>query len=404
MEGNTVADGPYKLPEGWRWVRLGEVCEIVMGQSPPSRTYNSGGNGLPFFQGKADFGELYPTPRIWCSAPQKVAQPGDILISVRAPVGSTNVANLVCCIGRGLAALRPCNSLECLWLLYYLRYLEPELSKTGTGSTFNAITKKDLQNILIPLPPLEEQRRIVAKVEALMARVREARRLRAEAQKDAERLMQAVLAEVFPLPGAALPKSWLWVKLGQVAKAVNGFGFPKKLQGRKGLPYPFFKVSDLNLPENECEAGIAENYVDEKMLQQIKARIYPVGTVIFPKIGGAIATNKKRKLAVPAIFDNNIMGLIPDTTKVHEDFLFYYMEKTDLSSLCQVGPVPSIRQSTVENLDFPLPPLAEQRRIVAYLDQVQQQVTALKRAQAETEAELKHLEQAILDRAFRGEL
>lgn len=192
-----MIEGPYPLPSGWRWVKLGEVCDIIMGQSPPSSTYNFEGNGLPFFQGKADFGDLHPTPRIWCSAPQKVARPGDVLISVRAPVGSTNVANLACCIGRGLAALRPRDSLERFWLLYYLHYLEPELSKMGAGSTFNAITKKDLQNVFIPLPPLEEQRRIVAYLDQIQQQVTVLKHVQAESEAELKRLEQAILDKAF---------------------------------------------------------------------------------------------------------------------------------------------------------------------------------------------------------------
>lgn len=150
------------LPAGWHWVRLGEICTVIMGQSPSSGTYNQERNGIPFFQGKADFGELYPTARIWCSAPKKIAERGDVLISVRAPVGPTNIAKTQCCIGRGLAALRPNHILDPFWLLFYLRSVEHMLAQLGSGSTFNAITKKELTNLTIPLPPLSEQRRIVA--------------------------------------------------------------------------------------------------------------------------------------------------------------------------------------------------------------------------------------------------
>ena len=93
------------LPPNWSWVKLGVVCEIVMGQSPPSSTYNTDQIGLPFFQGKAEFTELSPVIKKWCSEPKKIAEPLDILVSVRAPVGSSNIANQKCCIGRGLAAL-----------------------------------------------------------------------------------------------------------------------------------------------------------------------------------------------------------------------------------------------------------------------------------------------------------
>lgn len=85
---------------------LSDVAKIIMGQSPPSSTYNSTGKGLPFFQGKTDFGEMYPTPRVYCTEPNRIAEPGDILITVRAPVGPTNINFVQSCIGRGLAAIR----------------------------------------------------------------------------------------------------------------------------------------------------------------------------------------------------------------------------------------------------------------------------------------------------------
>ena len=150
-----------RIPKDWKVVRLGEVCkEIIMGQSPPGSTYNTEMRGLPFFQGKADFGEMCPKPRVWCSSPLKIAQPGDVLISVRAPVGPTNLANIHCCIGRGLAALRAGENLEGTWLFYYLRHAEDDLAGSGMGSTFKAITRRELQNFPLPLPPLPEQKKI----------------------------------------------------------------------------------------------------------------------------------------------------------------------------------------------------------------------------------------------------
>ena len=168
-----------------------------MGQSPPSSTYNKERKGLPFFQGKVDFGDLHPTPRVWCDSPQKIAQPGDILISVRAPVGPTNIANITCCIGRGLAALRPSDAVDTKWLLYYLRSIEEALSGSGSGSTFNAITKKELSALPIPLPPLDEQRRIVAHLEAVQAKVRALKEAQAATDAELQRLEQAILDKAF---------------------------------------------------------------------------------------------------------------------------------------------------------------------------------------------------------------
>jgi len=102
-----------------------------MGQSPPGSSYNERGDGLPFFQGKADFGDRYPTVRVWCNEPKKIAQPGDVLITIRAPVGPTNVANKICAIGRGLAAISPKEGMTSEFILFVLRLKEPELALRG---------------------------------------------------------------------------------------------------------------------------------------------------------------------------------------------------------------------------------------------------------------------------------
>jgi len=129
------------LPENWVKANLSEAAGLIMGQSPPSSTYNTKGQGLPFFQGKAEFGDFYPTVIKYCNDPIKIAEPGDVLISVRAPVGPTNLCKEKSCIGRGLAALRPSSGIVTKYLFYYLRNIEDWLATQGTGSTFTAITK-----------------------------------------------------------------------------------------------------------------------------------------------------------------------------------------------------------------------------------------------------------------------
>jgi type I restriction enzyme S subunit len=162
------------LPAGWVKSSMNNVCTIIQGQSPPSSTYNVNGEGLPFFQGKAEFGERYPIVVKWCSKPKKIAQKNDILISVRAPVGPTNIAHSKCCIGRGLAAIRPLDGTEYLYIFYYLRSIESELSAMGTGTTFKAISGSDLRSISIPLAPLDQQKLIVAEIEKQFSRLDEA--------------------------------------------------------------------------------------------------------------------------------------------------------------------------------------------------------------------------------------
>lgn len=151
--------------------KLKECCTIIAGQSPESKYYNSNGDGLPFFQGKADFGELYPSIRVYCAQPTKIAEKDDILLSVRAPVGPTNLAPCKVCIGRGLTAIRPSEVLLTRYVLLFFRYFEAQLASKGTGTTFKAITQDVVKNLEIPIPPLPEQERIVSRIEELFSQL-----------------------------------------------------------------------------------------------------------------------------------------------------------------------------------------------------------------------------------------
>ena len=185
-------------------VPLGEVATITAGQSPPGNTYNENGIGLPFFQGKADFGELHPIARKWCVAPRKIAEGGDILISVRAPVGPTNVAGERCCIGRGLAAVRPDETIALRdFVLWNIKYRQPELVAKGQGSTFAAIGQRDLKSLLISLPPLDEQRRIVG----ILNRAAKIERLRSRTEERLREFVPALFVRMFGDP-VENPMGW----------------------------------------------------------------------------------------------------------------------------------------------------------------------------------------------------
>ena len=150
------------LPCGWERCVLPDFARIVMGQSPDSKSYNQSGDGFPFFQGKAEFGELYPTIKIYCSKPKKIANLGATLLSVRAPVGPTNLAQSECCIGRGLAALHPCGGMEPKFLLYALQEYRTSNVEARNRYHINSVTKGFIENLEFDLPPLDEQRRIVS--------------------------------------------------------------------------------------------------------------------------------------------------------------------------------------------------------------------------------------------------
>lgn len=140
------------LPDGWRMGKLTEIANIIMGQSPEGETYNTDGNGMIFYQGRTDFGRRYPTARVYTTNPTRYAKTGDVLLSVRAPVGDINIASHDCCIGRGLASLR--SKEECQSYLYYQLYNLSNIFNVSDdeGTIFGSITKDDLHNIDIVIP------------------------------------------------------------------------------------------------------------------------------------------------------------------------------------------------------------------------------------------------------------
>lgn len=157
-----------EIPEGWSPSTVGHEFDVTMGQSPPGDTYNEEGNGVPFFQGRRDFGERFPSNRVYCSAPKRMANEGDTLLSVRAPVGDTNIARFNCCIGRGLAAIRHKSS--CSSFTYYsIIYLGQKLSSYDSeGTVFGSINQKNLKALPVLAPPkimLKEFNNIVSRLD-----------------------------------------------------------------------------------------------------------------------------------------------------------------------------------------------------------------------------------------------
>lgn len=159
-----------------------------------------------------------------------------------------------------------------------------------------------------------------------------------------------------------------WKSLRDVAEVRSGWGFPTAEQGRKDGEYPFYKVSDMNTAGNETMMTRANSYIDDEVAKRLGIRVAPPGTVIFPKIGAAVATNKKRLLSVASAYDNNVMGLIPGET-ISSRFLYYWMQTVNLSALANdSGAVPSIRKSEMEEMLVPVPCHEEQSRIVTIIE------------------------------------
>lgn len=164
----TEDEIPFDIPVNWAWVRLGDANVITMGQSPDGSSVGKN-DGIEFHQGKIFFTDKFlDDSELRCNKPKKIAQAGSILLCVRAPVGVVNVTNREICIGRGLTAINPFSAIDREFLYYYLITLKGYFVEKSTGSTFKAISQNTISAAPIPIPPLEEQRRIVEKLEVLL--------------------------------------------------------------------------------------------------------------------------------------------------------------------------------------------------------------------------------------------
>ncbi|KYJ85823.1 restriction endonuclease subunit S [Sulfurovum riftiae] len=390
----------YVLPEGWEWKKLvdKDVCQLIMGQSPKSDTYNSEGKGMPFFQGKTEFGEMYPTVSKYCTAPKKIAQVGDILLSVRAPVGPTNIANIECCIGRGLGAIRP-NEENTLtnYLLYFFRNFELEISQKGKGSTFSAITKKELENTDIPLPPLQEQKRIVAKLNSLFAKIDQAIALHQQNIDEAERFMGSVLNEVFGELEGKYEKRTLF----SFHPKISAGGTPlRKESSYWNGDIEWYSSGELN----QLYTLPAKEKITQVGLENSSAKLFPKGTLLIGMYD--TAAMKMSILSNDGSCNQAIVGFKPQEDELNIFFAKYQLEYLKEKILEQRQGVrqKNLNLSKIKNIELEYPPLETQQKTVQYLDQLSQKTERLKEVQTEKMESLKALKASILDRAFRGEI
>jgi type I restriction enzyme S subunit len=178
-------------------VKLGQVAEVIAGQSPEGVFYNSVGNGIPFYQGKKEFGTKYlGKPTTWTTKVTKLARQGDILMSVRAPVGPINFSTYEICIGRGLAAIRGNKEIDNDFLFYFLLFKQPDLVGNA-GAVFDSINKDQIAGIELLLPSLPEQKAIVEKLDAVFAEIDKLRERTKQAKESFSALRQSILSSVF---------------------------------------------------------------------------------------------------------------------------------------------------------------------------------------------------------------
>ena len=200
-----------------------------------------------------------------------------------------------------------------------------------------------------------------------------------------------------------IPSNWVWTRLGEISKLSGGSGFPEKYQGFLDKNIPFYKVGSLKNIDDNFYIENSENYIDDDILTEIKAKLFPANTIIFAKIGEAIRLNRRAILKENSCIDNNLMALVSNSS-CYFRYIYFWLKKEDLYKYAQATTVPSIRQSTLEELEFPLPPLNEQKRIVEKLDFLFEKTKRAKEIIEEVKIDIENRKISILDRAFKGTL
>lgn len=381
-----------KLPKDWKIKKLNEVSKIIMGQSPPSDTYNENAKGMPFFQGKAEFTDLYPVVKKYCSKPTKIAEPLDILLSVRAPVGTTNIANQQCCIGRGLAAIRFENY---KYGFYFLRSIQHELDSKGTGTTFRAISGETIRETLIPFPNPETQQVIVSKIEELFSELDKGIEDLKTAQQQLKTYRQSVLKWAFEgkltnnnVKDDELPKGWKIMKFGEVVNNYDGKRRPinRDVRAKRQGKFRYYGATEI------------VDYIDDFIFD---------GKYLLIGEDGANLVTKSRPLAFIVegkFWVNNHAHIVQTKEFLNIDFLSYYFNSLNLAEFVTGTAQPKLNQANMNKIPIPIPKIEEQNKIVQELESRLSVADKMEESIVQSLQQAEALRQSILKKAFSGEL
>ena len=363
------------MKQGWEIKKLGEVCSIMMGQSPSSDTYNDS-EGLPFFQGNADFGKIHPQVRVYCNAPIRVAEIDNILISVRAPIGAINIADCKCCIGRGLAAIRNLDSTIGAYIYHALVANKEKLIVQGTGSTFKSIGRDTLKELTIPVPPIEEQEKIVEELDCLSGVIEKKR----EQLKELDALAQSIFYQMFGDP-ITNEKGWEIKKLGKVCKTTSG-GTPSKGHNEyyEGGTIPWLRSGEVN----KMYIYDTELFITEEGLQKSSAKWFPVDTVVIAMYGATVGQVGilKNKMTT----NQAICGIFPNK-EFTPIYLYHFLlsKKDDYIAMAAGGAQPNISQNIIRDTLVCCPTIAQQQLFADRIEKIEQQKKLISQSIKEVE-------------------
>ena len=408
------AEQPYKVPANWCWTRLGNVTNIIMGQSPNGGSITENEKDTPLIGGAADMGEKYPEIKRYTNKPTKISSDEDLIICVRATLGKPIFSDGRYCLGRGVAAIRPLVGSRKLYKYFFLNF-EQYLFDNATGTTFAQVNSNILQKMPLALPPLAEQQRIVERIESLFAKLDEAKENLQNVLDGFETRKAAILHKAFT--GELTAKwrkqhvvsieSWGSVKVSNLCENIVCGKTPTSYIDNNG-DIPYLKV--YNIVNNKIDFDSKPQYIPKKIHEsKLKSSILKPKDVIMNIVGPPL-----RKIAIipdtyPEWNMNQAIVRFRTKEKLYYKYLYYYLiyPKTLDDIICETKGVVgqaniSITQS--RNLNINLPTFSEQTEIVRIIDELFVKEQQAKELAENTLAKIDLIKKSILARAFRGEL
>jgi|LSQX01.3.fsa_nt_gb type I restriction enzyme S subunit len=277
----------------WREVKLGEIVDIEMGQSPKSEFYNTEGLGVPFLQGNKTFGMIYPKFDVFCTNVKKIAIQNDILMSVRAPVGDLNIAQEKICIGRGICAMRMKNRNN-LYLFYLLKHNVKNLKKTESGTVFGGVNKKDIMGLSVMWTPnLQEQKTIAATLSCLDDKIELNNRINKTLEEMAQAIFKSWFVDFEPFQNGEfidselgkIPKGWRVISIEDISQnIICGKTPPTKKKENYGDQMPFITIPDMNshVYVTETKRSLSEKGIKTQLHKTLPANSVLVSCIATP--------------------------------------------------------------------------------------------------------------------------
>lgn len=389
------------MKKGWEIKTLGEVCEIIMGQSPNGESYNITGEGVPLINGPVEFSvnSFGKTIRSkFTTQPTKLCKKGDLILCIRgSTTGRMNISGFDACIGRGVAAIRAKQYQP--WVNHFVSSMRDTFYASGTGATFPNLSNAMLANFPIAMPPLPEQQRIVAILDEAFEGIAKAKANAEQNLKNARELFESHLQAVFSQRG----EGWKNVSLGQICDIIGGGTPSKAIKGYwKG---DISWVSPKDMKSEVISDSI--DHISEEAIKQSATSLLPKGTVLIVVRSGILARIVPIAVAgCPLTINQDIKGLCPKDT-VDTNYLYYFLKSIMpklLAFVSRGATVHRLMTDQIRSLTCPLPSLETQIAIVEKIDVMKAETQRLESIYQRKTAALDELKKSLLHKAFSGEL